>query len=310
MLSNIDIQNELGKNLIIYPLRRDNIKGNTINLTASNLAWSLKGGVIKQKKYLDYKLPLKAAKVEQSIAIKPNASIIFERPNNGKQVIVIPPHDTALIETEEVISVTNKIGGTYHSKVGLVSMGTGHIGTTLDPLYTGQSLIAIHNHTDDSLEIEVGSTFVSLILFYLNTDSTYPGTNQHGHVNLLTKLGIALTPEENDVLVMEWKEKWELLKPIFIDTEEYKKLEKERLEAIGRPIYLTKKFIKTVVFPVVVLIVFIMIAPYLYDKYILKDLMMPNFNWVKNVALSGLFVVIIASISKYSFDRYVKENSL
>ena len=44
MLSRIDIENELGKGINIVPFNRENIKENSINLSASEYAWSLNGG--------------------------------------------------------------------------------------------------------------------------------------------------------------------------------------------------------------------------------------------------------------------------
>ncbi|MHC1722597.1 MAG: hypothetical protein AB9836_05250 [Aminipila sp.] len=41
MLSNKDIIRELGKNLCLYPLFKEKIKGASINLTASSMAWSI-----------------------------------------------------------------------------------------------------------------------------------------------------------------------------------------------------------------------------------------------------------------------------
>jgi deoxycytidine triphosphate deaminase len=103
VLSNVDLEIELirGKNIRIFPLKVDNIKGSTYNLTASKYAWS-----ISTKKSL----------------VKNNK-------------IVIPPNDSALIATKEVIWVSTKIAGSYHSKVSIVSRGGGHIGTTLDPIW-------------------------------------------------------------------------------------------------------------------------------------------------------------------------------
>ena len=47
MLSNIDIENELGRGINIFPLKKENIKENSINLTISKYAWSLGQGCIK-----------------------------------------------------------------------------------------------------------------------------------------------------------------------------------------------------------------------------------------------------------------------
>ena len=41
MLSRRDIEKELGKGINVFPLQKDNIKENSINLTASTYAWTL-----------------------------------------------------------------------------------------------------------------------------------------------------------------------------------------------------------------------------------------------------------------------------
>lgn len=124
-LSNIDIEKLLGKEIFIYPYRANNSKGgSTYNLTASCFAYYVEGN-------------------DKIYAVKGNE-------------IIIPPHKTVLIQTEESIYVSNKICGTYHSKVSLVSKGLGHIGTTLDPMYFGTSKIAIQNTSDEEKIIKVG----------------------------------------------------------------------------------------------------------------------------------------------------------
>ncbi|WP_430883370.1 dCTP deaminase domain-containing protein [Fusibacter sp. JL216-2] len=307
MLSNIDIKNEIGRNLLIYPLKVSNIKGNSINLTASSLAWCVKGGIITDESFKDYTIPEGTKKNSEVLTVKPKTSIVFKK-KGGKEVIVIPPHDTALIETEEVISVTNKLGGTYHSKVGLVSIGMGHIGTTLDPQYTGQSLVAVHNHTNEAVEIEVGSTFVSLILNYLNSKSTYPVTNQHGHVKLLNKIGIKLTDEENAELENEWKEKWDLLRPVMLESPEYIKFVENRKKEKERPVYLKKQFLLKVILPMIGVIAFALIIPFFYDKFYIKDTTLSTFKWVRDVAFSGVFVFILGLVANYSYIRFKEEN--
>ncbi len=148
-----DIYKEIGKNIFVYPLNIDNIKANTINLTASKYAWS-----IKTKKNI----------------CKDGTEIIIE------------PNDTALIYTKEAIYVSKKIGGTYHSKVSLVSNGLGHIGTTLDPEYMGLSLIAVHNHSSLKYLLKVGTTFVSIMFYYLKTPTYIISHNNiPGQTNIL-----------------------------------------------------------------------------------------------------------------------------
>ncbi|MFB4324447.1 hypothetical protein RB298_19090, partial [Priestia sp. BR_2] len=64
----------------------------------------------------------------------------------------IEPHDTVLILTREAVKVSREIAGTFHSKVGIVSSGFGHISTTLDPLWQGPLLISLNNPTDRRLK--------------------------------------------------------------------------------------------------------------------------------------------------------------
>jgi deoxycytidine triphosphate deaminase len=64
----------------------------------------------------------------------------------------IEPNDTVLILTRESIAVSQKLAGTFHSKVGMVSLGFGHISTTLDPLWRGPLLISLNNPTNKRIK--------------------------------------------------------------------------------------------------------------------------------------------------------------
>ncbi len=308
MLSNVDIENEIGKNIYIYPFNRSNIRGSSINLSASNLAWSLTGGDIKEEKYRDYVLVSNSETIsEEGIKVEPKTSLLFKKPN-CQEIIIIPPQDTALIETEEVISISNKIGGTYHSKVGSVSRGSGHIGTTLDPGFTGQSLIAVHNHTSEPIEIEVGSTFVSLVLSYLTTKSTYSNTNYHGHVGLLTKIGILLSDEENSILEEEWKKNRKLVGDKLISSKEYKDFIEKREEEKKKHKFFNRKFIKIVCVPIIVIFVMLLLFPYGFDKFVARDNELPTFKWVRDIALSGGMIAIMGIIYNLLYKKFEKEN--
>lgn len=154
MLSVVDLKKELGENIYIYPVHKDSIKANSIDLHVSEFAWSLK--------------------TKKSI-------------RNG-DYIIIEPDDMALIYTEESIYVSHKIGGTYNSKVTLVSKGAGHIGTTLDAQYIGCSLIALHNHSLENLKLKIGSEFVTLQFWYLNSpgyENSPSHDNEPGHPRML-----------------------------------------------------------------------------------------------------------------------------
>jgi deoxycytidine triphosphate deaminase len=166
MLSNVDIVRELGKNILIFPFNEDNLKGASYNLTASKYAWD----VTTKKR-------------------------VFEENSNK---IILAANSTTVIETNETIWVSKKIAGSYHSKVILVSKGTGHIGTTLDPEYIGCSLIAIHNFSSNPIELtpEI-DTFVTIVFEYVNEASSLDKhNNQSGRLDIFRQLGLPLTSEE------------------------------------------------------------------------------------------------------------------
>ena len=167
VLSNLDIEKEIGINICIYPFFKKNIRGANYNLTASKLGWDIE--------------------TKQSIY----------DPHNNK--LVIPKQSTVLIQTNESIWVSTKISGTYHSKVVLVSKGLSHIGTTLDPEYVGPSLIAVHNHSNEDVKLAPEeNTFVTLVFHYLNSGASIQAGNDPGRPELLR--GFNLSEEEESWL--------------------------------------------------------------------------------------------------------------
>ncbi|MGG3449583.1 hypothetical protein ABER98_06805 [Domibacillus aminovorans] len=173
VLSNVDIKKEIKKGSIrIFPLDPDNLKGSTYNLTASEYAWSLND--------------------DKSLVV-------------GDQII-IPPNDSALIATKEVIWISSKISGSYHSKVSIVSAGGGHIGTTLDPEWSGHSLITIHNHSKKNLVIGVNKTIVSIMFHYLNKKTTAEQDNSSSQLDYLYQY---VPSVKNDAKVIDYfSESW------------------------------------------------------------------------------------------------------
>lgn len=170
ILSNEDILKELGENIYIYPFKKSNLKGASYNLTVSKLAWD-----IRTKK-----------------------SIYVADPDgdSDKDKIIIPSQTTVLIETLECVWVSSDIAGTYHSKVSLVSKGLSHVGTTLDPEYVGPSLIAIHNHSQSSVELKPeAETFVTLKFHYLETKASIKAGNHPGRPEMLYGYDISSTED-------------------------------------------------------------------------------------------------------------------
>lgn len=300
MLSNEDIIREMGKGILVHPLNVSNIRGNSLNLSASALAWSVNGGEFELDDYEEYKISSGTKKKypnnkNDKKFLTSSFKSIVHKDKNGNDIIIIPANDTALIETEEVISVNYRIGGTYHSKVGLVTQGIGHIGTTLDPGYTGQSLIAIHNHSKNPIIISVGDTFVTVVFYYLKSSSTYPSTNSHGHVERLTELGIKLNKHQSDTLNLEWKKSRKMLLGKMKSSGVFKAYKKEvyNLYKDEKKKNIISLFVSLVAFSVVLLM--IIYASIKIDAKYFVDSKISITNWVLNVGLSGFGVIVLVN---------------
>ncbi|MFD5853878.1 hypothetical protein ACFWGC_27570 [Cytobacillus pseudoceanisediminis] len=199
LLSNNDIKRELikAKNLAIYPLKVENIKGSSINLTASKYAWN-----ISDKK-----------------------SAVTE---NDKK-IVIPPNSTVCIFTEEAVWVSRRIGGTYHPRVSLVSKGLGNISTTLDPQWYGLSLVAVNNPTSNTVEIKVGEAFVSVMLYYLKTPATKGIIeNQASRPDIYSRFTIS--DDEEIFLAEQWHRNHHGIVTKMLNSESYQYLYKDKMK--------------------------------------------------------------------------------
>jgi deoxycytidine triphosphate deaminase len=281
VLSNEDILFELGSNILIYPLNLDNIRGNTINLTASNMAWSLSD----------------------------NKSIVKEI--DKKMVIEIPASDTALIETRETIYVSNKLGGSYHSKVSKVSLGLGHIGTTLDPGWIGQSLIAIHNHSNKSVTIDVGESIVSVILHYLKTESTYKNTNVPGQTQVLLSLGVKPTHDKMKSLNQEWHSNIDKLREKMVNSKEFMEIKTKRdkeenertVQRIKSTPYQVKAVVLSYIIPTIAIVALSGVVYLIERKFTEPGGTLVYFNKIIDVGLSGIIIVILFKVGDSIYRR-------
>ncbi|WP_308698348.1 hypothetical protein [uncultured Thomasclavelia sp.] len=264
MLSIVDLKKELGENIYVYPVHIESIKSNSIDLHVSKFAWSLS--------------------TKKSIG--------------NEDYIIIEPNDTALIYTEESIYVSNRIGGSYHSKVTLVSQGAGHIGTTLDAQYIGCSIVAIHNHSKNNLKLKVGSEFVTLQFWYLNTpdyENAPSHDNEPGHPRMLNGF-------EDVNLYIEWRDRntWTTRKKdLFlkmIESDEYKRCKNEykrELDIFNHNKFKsrTKRYFKLGV--VIFLICLLICVP----SYILDFGVVSAF--IKNLGERILFQIMIAIVTTF-----------
>lgn len=187
VFSGNDIKKLLGKQIFIYPFYDKNLKGASYNLTASKLAFI----------------------IDNDDECKNEELIV-----NNEDDIIIPEHETAIIETDESIYVSNRVCGSYHSRVKLVNKGLAHIGTTLDPCYFGTSAIALQNTTDHKITIKVGDPIVSIMFYNLRTRSDGSHDNLPGRQDIInlnvdkfyhSRMG---SDQEKEIInsINEWKE--------------------------------------------------------------------------------------------------------
>lgn len=291
MLSKIDIDKELGKGINIYPFNEENIKENSINLSASSYAWSMKRG----KCYIDnagniHKYNKNNSREEIEI-FKGKSSV---KEINGEKYIILLPMSTTLVETQEVIAIDNYIGGTYHSRVGIVSLGIGHNGTMFGPNFSGHSLIAIHNVSENPLKVKVGDNIVSVVFHYLNTPIDFPNATNNGHLDKMSRLGIKLNPTEEQFLDKDWKKKINEVREKMNSSEEFKRYKSKLLKR--RIKYLLSYInIKNIIKTIVTLCVFgvLLLVCIRIDKANGNNIWVDRY-W--NIGFSGILVVILQAI--------------
>lgn len=302
MLSRRDIEKELGKGINIIPVIRDNFKENSINLTASQNAWTMGEGTVYWSGGTKFSVNETTGKKGAKTFSKGNTCIFKDK--NGERhskYIVLLPHSTTLIETTEVLGVANNIGGALHSKVGLVSKGIGHIGTMLGPGYCGHLLIALHNITDDALAIKVGSTFVSLTFDYLTTQVVRTSSTTSGHLDKFPELGINVDEETRSFLTADWKSNIDDIREKMCESDDYKNYKKHIRSTAWKELrkYVNKRNVIAILVVAVVIILL-----YLGAVKLDNDLAHPVWTdrfW--NIGFSGVLGSLIIALGNFIKDK-------
>ena len=227
MLSRNDIENEIGKSINIFPLNTRNIKENSVNLTIGQNGWSRTGGKVYWYGGSEFSTTDKGRSRKNWNIMKGHSCVVKTNADrNSKKYLILMPHDTTIVETSEVIGVGNKIGGSLHSKVGVVANGVGHIGTMLGPGYCGHLMVSLHNITNDIIALEVGSTFVSLAFYYLKSSVERTSATVSGHVDKFSDLGIQIDTKTREYLTEDWKSNLDGIRDKMMQSESYKDLKK------------------------------------------------------------------------------------
>lgn len=239
-LSDRQLLKYLGDKIFIFPFNEKNLKGSTFNLTASQFAY-----------YVDDK--------------KNQVSVLTE-----DNRIKFPPYRIVNILTQECIFVEKNFCGTYHTKVSCIKKGLSSISTTLDPMYHGASLISITNLTEKELDIEVGDTFASLMLYKMHRSTG------NLHDNPPSRLDISKSTID----------RYDYIK----DNEKKIDANKKLKELINAPYYSNLRILKKEV------------------KKIKKDLdkdMYSKYNWL---LLALIQLIIVLAVGFYTKDQITNKN--
>ena len=208
VLSERDIVGELGRGILFYPLKPGSIKACSLCLTASEYAYAL-----GQKQRLTV----------QSEP-KPN------KPGEEQKFFCIPPRDTVLVWTDESIWLSSYLYCPIYSRVGLVSQGVGHIGTRVNPSWSGVLCIALHNVSNEAIRInvrDVNEPIAYLMVYRLSSKSS---TNSN--IDISARLDVLRgRPNSNEIydFFTDRDNRWmtgdtALLRKLLQDSDEYKKL--------------------------------------------------------------------------------------
>lgn len=146
----------------------------------------------------------------------------------GKKAVVIQPHDTAIIWSQEIVGVDYTIAGTCHSKVYWTTQGVSHMSTTLDPGFVGNFIFSVCNNTNNPLTLYSGETKIAtLVLTLLKQKTKHENNIRSGHITSLNAAGIY--PDEETLRMMHREEHHNFsdLKQLVKESDEYKSLKKE-----------------------------------------------------------------------------------
>jgi len=176
--SDVDIRNVLDKDIVICNYNEENLTDIGYNLTATEFIFSINNGLLVEIQH-----------------------------NENEQFCFIEPHDTVLVITRESVWVSDKISGTFHSKVKMVSSGFGHVSTTLDPFWEGPLVISINNPTNKLLKFPIKldkkdgrgfnhCSFVTLIFYKMVTPAKKVHDNSSCRLDILKT--IIEKPKEDD----------------------------------------------------------------------------------------------------------------
>lgn len=192
MFSKIDIQKSLGKDIIFFPFKEENIKENSLNLTVSKWAWTLTE--VDQSE-------LKKNRNDGEKKYGEKKSCLINK--DGNDSIILFPFSTTMVITNEFLAIGKSIGGTIHTRVGTAALGVGHISTMLGPSYMGRLCVPLHNPTCKPIYLPVGDSFLSIIFYRLNSSIKESNHTSKAHIDKFSTWRIILNEQEREEICLE-----------------------------------------------------------------------------------------------------------
>lgn len=307
ILSRRDIEKELGKGLSIYPFHSENIKENSLNVTISDYAWCQSDMTVYW--YGDNDFSIIEDRKKQKLrthTFRKGEKSIFIIPKSfshgvERKYLILCPHQTTLLETEEVIGIGNTLGGAVHSKVGIVANGVGDTGTMLGPGYCGHLMISLHNITNDIVALPVGDTFVSLTFDYLTTQVVRTSATVSGHYDRLLEHGCTLTSEDKRFFEEDWKSNFGLIQEKMSESADFKEYKKKMKKGAWKEFrkYINKKNIIAICCVFALFFGLYFLARYIDDCY-------NQTTWVDrfwNIGCSGLLGTVLVGLWRFLRDK-------
>ncbi len=151
-------ENQRENGLKIIPFNKDyDLKAASYDITPTIIAMSSKLGMLE--------------------------TVYREKGNITRYYVYVKPKDTALVISNEYISVPPNIAGYVVSRVSRISDGFGHVSTNIDPNWEGALLIGLSNPTQKAIKVHVGGergittkadALATLSFHYLETPSNNP----------------------------------------------------------------------------------------------------------------------------------------
>lgn len=195
MFSKINIQKSLGKDIIFFPFKAENIKENSLNLTVSKLAWTLTLTDVPQD----------TTEEEESFQQQEfgQARHCYVTTKDGKDYIILAPFSTTMVITNEFLATGKSIGGTIHTRVSTAALGVGHISTMIGPSYMAKLCVPLHNPTCKPIYLPVGDQFLSIIFYRLNSSIKESNHTSKVHIDKFPMWGITLNEKERQEICLE-----------------------------------------------------------------------------------------------------------